>query len=99
MCGFKEYKLLLFTFNLIIMKKSILTTLLLSCGVAVFVSSCNGDEEYYENGKYTLARNHMTRAKEPLPGSGSVTPDPTKPMSYHLQTTLKPNMELFEKKF
>lgn len=80
---FKEYKLLLFTFNLVFMKKSVLTNLLLSCGVAVFVSSCNGDEEYYENGKYTLARNCMTRAMEPLPGSGSVTPDPTRPMSYY----------------
>lgn len=42
----------------------------------MFVSSCDGDEEYYENGKYTLARTHMTRAMEPLPGSGPATPDP-----------------------
>lgn len=58
------------------MKKNVLATLLLSCGVVVFVSSCDGDEEYYENGKYTLARTHMTRAMEPLPGSGPATPDP-----------------------
>lgn len=65
------------------MKKNVLAALLLSCGVVVFVSSCDGDEEYYENGKYTLARTHMTRAMEPLPGSGPATPDPTKPMSYY----------------
>ena len=41
---------------------------------AVSVCSCNGDDEYYEGGNYTLARQRVTRSAEPnVPGAQSLT--------------------------
>lgn len=57
--------------------RSVLNRFLPIALIAVLSASCDGDNVYYENGNYTLAKTKMTRGLENQPTA------PVKPMSYY----------------